>query len=46
MTLEEKKEAYRKGAYSFTPPPVGHYSWNVYDWINYIDKCGRWHERT
>ena len=43
MTLEEKMEAYRLGAYSFPVPPVGPHAWSAEDWIRYIDKYGRWH---
>lgn len=38
-----KIELYRAGLYSLPVPPVHTTYWTEKDWINFIDKYGRWH---
>lgn len=37
-----KIEAYRKGAYIMTPPPVNTSAWNEQNWVDFIDSEGGW----
>lgn len=42
LSMEEKRELYRKGQYKFKAPPGHSSGWTEDDWINFIDAYGGW----
>lgn len=42
LDREQKRKLYRAGRYSFPVPPVHHSLWTEDNWIDYIDRYGKW----
>ena len=40
LSIEQKKQLFRKNSYLFNVPPVPTVQWNEDNWINYIDRNG------